>query len=217
MSGNHADEEFDHADEELDPNDFGFDFDPKKDDKTWPIKATRADLAIPDSKIDQMDPMTRMTGNANLGLEYVQSLNPNLSERGVGWVDGVVNKAYPPDQVFSAPTGNSIIEDVAHLKAQYNPSNEELTQKQNMQIINAGLDVLREQNPPKLPVKAPARPLSKVSYMKPPKPPKYTRGGASRKMRRSRKTKNPRRARRVKTQMRRKNSSRKSTRRRTRK
>jgi hypothetical protein len=42
-------------------------------------------------------------------------------------------------------------------------------------------------------------------------------GGASRKMRRSRKTKKSRRARRVKTQMRRKNSSRKSTRRRTRK
>ena len=42
-------------------------------------------------------------------------------------------------------------------------------------------------------------------------------GGASRKMRKSRKTKKPRRARRVKTQMRRKNSSRKSTRRRTRK
>ena len=216
MSGNHADEE-----DELDPNDFGFDFDPKKDDKTWPNKeATPADLAIPDSKIDQMDPMTQMTGNANLGLEYVQSLNPNLSKRGDGWIDGVVNKAYPLDVTFSAPTGNSIIEDVAHLKGQYNPSNEELTQKQNMQIINAGLEVLREQNPRKLPAKVSSRPLSKVSkvsYMKPPKPPKYTRGGASRKMRRSRKTKKPRRARRVKTQMRRKNSSRKSTRRRTRK
>ena len=43
------------------------------------------------------------------------------------------------------------------------------------------------------------------------------RGGASRKMRKSRKTKRSRRARRVKTQMRRKNSSRKSTRRRARK
>ena len=210
MSGNHADEEFD-------PDDLGFDFDPKTDDKKWPIKATPADLAIPDSKIDQMDPMTRMTGNANLGLEYVQSLNPNLSKRGVGWVDSVVNKAYPPDQVFSAPTGNSIIEGVAHLEGKYNPSNEELTQKQNMQIINAGLEVLREQNPRKLPAKVSSRPLSKVSYMKPPKPPKYTRGGASRKMRKSRKTKKSRKMRRVKTQMRRKNSSRKSTRRRTRK
>ena len=217
MSGNPDDEEFDPDDEEFDPDDLGFDFDPKTDDKKWPFKATPADLALPAREMDQMDPMTQMTGNANLGLEYVQSLNPNLSKRGVGWVDKTLNAAYPLDVTFSAPTGNSIIEDVAHLKGQYNPSNEELTQKQNVQIINAGLDVLREQNPPKLPVKAPARPLSKVSYMKPPKPPKYTRGGASRKMRRSRKTKNPRRARRVKTQMRRKNSSRKSTRRRTRK
>jgi hypothetical protein len=210
MSGNPDDEEFD-------PDDLGFDFDPKTDDKKWPIKATPADLAIPDSKTDQMDPMTQMTGNANLGLEYVQSLNPNLSKRGVGWIDKTLNAAYPLDVTFAAPTGNSIIQDVAHLKAQYNPSNEELTQKQNMQIINAGLDVLREQNPPKLPVKASARPLSKVSYMKPPKPPKYTRGGASRKMRKSKKTKKSRKMRRVKTQMRRKNSSRKSTRRRTRK
>ena len=48
-------------------------------------------------------------------------------------------------------------------------------------------------------------------------PPKEEKGGASRKMRKSKKTKKSRRARRVKTQMRRKNSSRKSTRRRTRK
>jgi len=166
--------------------------------------------------------MDDMTGYANLGLGYVQKFNPKLSKPGVEWVDSVVNKAYPPDQVFSAPTGDSIIEDVAHLKGQYNPSNEELTQKQNMQIINAGLEVLREQTPREqtpreLPVKVSARPLSNVSYMKPPRPPKYTRGGASRKMRKSKKTKKSRKMRRVKTQMRRKNSSRKSTRRRTRK
>jgi hypothetical protein len=209
MSGNLTNEK----EPEFDPNDF--DFDNESDDEWRPEKG----MTGPVGKMDEM------TGNANLGLEYVQSLNPNLSKRGDGWIDGVVNKAYPLDVTFSAPTGNSIIEDVAHLKGQYNPSNEELTQKQNMQIINAGLEVLREQNPRKLPAKVSSRPLSKVSsrplskvsYMKPPKPPKYTRGGASRKMRRSRKTKKPRRARRVKTQMRRKNSSRKSTRRRTRK
>jgi hypothetical protein len=201
MSGNLTNEKED----EFDPNDF--DFDNESDDEWRPEKG----MTGPVGKMDEM------TGKSNLGFEYVQSLNPDSRKQDVRWIDKTLNAAYPLDVTFSAPTGNSIIEDVAHLKGQYNPSNEELTQKQNMQIINAGLDVLREQNPPKLPVKAPARPLSKVSYMKPPAPPKYKRGGASRKMRKSRKTKKPRRARRVKTQMRRKNSSRKSTRRRTRK
>ncbi len=48
-------------------------------------------------------------------------------------------------------------------------------------------------------------------------PPKEEKGGASRKMRKSRRMRRSRKMRKVKTQMRRKNSSRKSTRRRTRK
>ena len=199
MSGNLTNEE----EHEFDPNDF--DFDNESDDEWRPEKG----MTGPVGKMDDM------TGKSNLGFEYVQSLNPDSREQDVRWIDKTLNAAYPLDVTFSAPTGNSIIEDVAHLKGQYNPSNEELTQKQNMQIINAGLNVLREQNPPKLPVKVSK--VSKVSYMKPPAPQKYTRGGASRKMRKSKKTKKSRRARRVKTQMRRKNSSRKSTRRRTRK
>lgn len=73
-------------------------------------------------------------------------------------------------------------------------------------------DLITEMNPD---VEPPS--MEKIVSNLPNYQPPQGKGGASRKMRKSKKTKKSRRARRVKTQMRRKNSSRKSTRRRTRK
>jgi hypothetical protein len=206
MSENSTHEE----EEELDPNDFGFDFDPKKDDKTWPIKATPADLALPAREMDApaASEIDEMTGKANLGLGYVEQFDPSRKRNKFEWLDSAVNKVHPLDVTFAPPTGPSIIEHARRFK--FNPSNADLTPKQSSFVIKTGemVQPLLPTLPPKR-ASVSARPPPKASYYR--KPPTQRRGGASKK------TKKSRRMRRVKTQMRRKNSSRKSTRRRTRK
>ena len=108
MSGNHTYEE-----DELDPNDFDFDFDPKKDDKTWPIKATPADLALPAREMDTpaASEIDEMTGRANLGLGYVEQFDPSRKRNKFEWLDSAVNKVHPLAVTFAPPTGPSMIEE----------------------------------------------------------------------------------------------------------